>query len=204
MPRYIYPPRPKTTIPPQQLPLEESRGIWLWQHKFNGDRCVAIVDVSASKRNVTFCNRHGKFHSPLKLQSLTKQFSSANFSLPVGTHYLDGELIGDSLVLFDVIQLSNYLIGKNQVERLDILSKICGNPTEPCGQKIALSITDNIWMARNGDRDFLMHYQEYIDSDLIEGLVLRKKDFCLDNWGAKEYEVDWQLRCRKPSKKYRF
>jgi ATP-dependent DNA ligase len=203
--RYIYPPRPKTALLPTQLAQEEARDCWLWQHKFNGDRCPVIIDVSAATRKVTLCNRHGKFLSATKFPRLRAELSSTNLLLPIGTHYLDAELLPNAtIVLFDVIQFSTYLIGKTQEQRLSMLEEICGNPTEPCSDQIALRVTDHVWMSRHGDKDFLQHFNEYIENPLIEGLVLRKKKSILDNWGSSEYEVNWQIRCRKPSKKYRY
>lgn len=208
MPKYIYPPRPRSILLPAQLAEEEQRGGWLWQHKFNGDRCIAVVESTPSSRKVTLGNRRGRFHPNNKFPNIRAELSSQNFLLPTGTHYLDGELLVENgmevLVLFDVLQWTNYLIGKTQEHRLHMLREILGNPTEPCSEKIALSVTKHIWMARTGDKDFVSHYEEYIDNDLIEGLVLKKRDAVLDNWGSSEYEVDWQIRCRKPSKKYRF
>jgi hypothetical protein len=206
LPRYIYPPRPKSTIPPQQLSQEESRGCWMWQHKFNGDRCPIVIDVKASGRNVYLCNRKGRFLPDQKYQKLRKELCSQNLSLPVGVHYLDAELLPEieTVVLFDVLQLSKYLIGVSQEKRLSMLKEICRNPIEPCQSNIALLVTEHIWMSRHGDKDFVGHFEEYIESTMIEGLVLRKKESTLDNWGSSEYEVDWQLRCRKNSSAYRY
>lgn len=203
--KYIYPPRPKSTIPPHQLPSEEARGIWIWQPKFDGDRCVSIIEVSKQSRKVVLCNRHGKFHSPNNFPRVQQEFLSADLQLPVGLHYLDGELLSnDKLVLFDVLQITTYLIGVSQEERLKALATICGNPTELCNQKIALRVTDHILLGCHGDQDFSSHFKEQIQNPFIEGLVLRRKGSTLDNWGSREYEVDWQLRCRKPTKNYRY
>ena len=205
MPRYIYPPRPQSRILPDQLPDEERRGIWCWQYKYNGDRCIAIVEKSATGRKITFANRHGKFTPSTKLGTLRKELSSKNFVLPVGTHYLDGELIsGDILILYDVLQLTQYLFGKTLEERYRLLSEVCGNPSEPCVDEFALKVTDHVWMAPMGDSDFVQNFNRYITHKLIEGLVLKRKGSILDNWGSTEYEIDWQLRCRKPSKNYTY
>jgi hypothetical protein len=209
MPRYMYPPRPKSKLLPDQLPHEESRGCWWWQHKFNGDRCVAIIEVEASgRRLVTLCNRHGRFHPSTKFPKLRKELSGPKLLLATGTYYFDGELLAgdqsETMVLFDVLFISVPLIGVTQEQRFSLLDEICGNPTEPCEAQIALSVTEHIWLARHGDKDFVQHFNEYIDSPLIEGLVLRRKGSTLDNYGSSEYEVDWQIRCRKPAKNYRF
>lgn len=207
MPRYIYPPRPVSTIHPRQLPEEEARGCWIWQYKFNGDRCVAIIE-SGSTNKVHLCNRHGKFHPDKKFPLLRRELSALN--LPKGTHYLDGELLNESpvsetMVLFDVLQIADaYLIGKSQEDRMRLLSEICRTPTEPSSHGIALKVSDRVWMAEHGDQDFVANFEKHVASSLVEGLLLRKKGSCLDNWGRQEYEVNWQLRCRKNAKGYRF
>ena len=210
-PRYIYPPRPRTVILPTQLPEEEARGCWLCQHKFNGDRCVAIIETGEqhTDRKVTLANRRGRFHPNNKFPNIRDELSDTKLCLPKGTHYLDGELLVENgmevLVLFDVLQwVDNYLIGKTQEHRLFMLDTICGEPREPSPTGIAQLVSEHIWMARRDDRNFVKHYEEFIEDPLIEGLVLRKRDSVLDNWGSSEYEVDWQIRCRKPSRNYRF
>lgn len=197
-PQYIYSPRPKSKINPKQLDEMNLDG-WLWQYKFNGDRCPVVINQS----EVFLCNRHGKFLNRNMHKHIKKEFLSKSFSFSEGLNRLDGELIsGNVLVLFDVLQYTNYLIGKKLIDRLNLLTNICGNPTNLCDKKIALQITDHIWLAECGDSDFSRHYQKHITDPLIEGLVLKQKDSVLDHWGAQEYEVNWQIRCRKPSKNY--
>lgn len=200
MPRYIYPPHPKLVLPHASLPEYEATGKWLWQRKFNGDRCVAAIENGKCHLG----NRHGKWHTPICLPTLREELLALN--LPAGMHYLDGELlhpkIDQTLVLFDVLQYGQYLIGVDQVKRLEMLAEICRHPTALCGSKIAFQVSPHVWLAEWGDSGFSQHYQELLDSDFIEGLVLRRKDSTLDNWGAGEYDASWQVRVRKPSKKY--
>lgn len=215
--QYIFPPRPKSKITPQQLHDEEKRGIWLWQRKFDGDRCVSAVDG----RQTFLGNRHGRWHKATRCSEIRRELRS--LKLPSGQHYLDGELMpGGILVLFDVLQVSNYLIGVDQLERLSLLDDICGNPTDRCEAGVALRVSDHIWMAEHGFTDFMEEFKRFapITSEpstglmlgekpsspdgLIEGLLLRKKQSCLDSWGSSAYDVDWQLRCRHGKKGYRF
>lgn len=203
MPHYIYPPRPRSKIHPRQLPEEEARGVWLWQYKFNGDRCVAVIDNG----KVFLGNRYGKFWPQTSFPELRSQLSALN--LPKDqTFYLDGELLDNSargvMVLFDILWCEKYLIGVVQEQRLEMLADLCGHPSEPCRENFALKVSDHLWLATHGDRDFLKHFQKFGVHPMIEGLLLRRKGSVLDNWGAREYEVDWQLRCRKPSKNYQF
>jgi hypothetical protein len=127
-----------------------------------------------------------------------------------GITCLDGELLKSGiLVLFDLLQVGEYLIGRNQTDRLLMLDRICGEPSDHCGESykgvpLALQVSDHIWLAERWHTEFSLHYQECIGHDLIEGLVVRERAASLDNWGSNEYEVGWQIRCRKQSEKYRY
>jgi hypothetical protein len=217
MPTYIYPPRPKNRIHPDTLPMEEQRGVWLWQRKYDGDRCVVCVENG----KVHLANRRGSFHSPTKFPTLRRELSA--LKLPTGTHYLDGELLDplapETIVLFDVLQLGKYLIGVDQMERLALLDQVCGSPCQSCPFGIAYQVSEHVWLSHRGDSGFSSEFSRFLDSRfgpdgelntvvtagrLVEGLLLRRKDSVLDGYGASAYDVDWQLRCRIGTKNYRF
>lgn len=202
----LYPPSPKSKTHPGALDEYEKSGKWIAQRKFNGTRVV--IHVSAD-RELTILTRHGK---PPKLFSLSdshkRQILSLNME-PGKEYWFDGELLDHKtkskeykkkIVLFDVLQAGRYLMNKpDQVGRIELLSKICGNPTdlEP-NSGIALLVTEDIWMAETWKSGFKRHFDELLPLDEIEGLMLRKAESSLDNFGQKEYEVSWMVRCRKP------
>jgi len=204
MPRYIFPPRPTSKIKPEQLDSMESQGVFIWQPKFDGDRCIPVVDGNKADLG----NRHHKWHPAGKFSQIRDEL--LRLKLPSGTHYLDGELVRhngkDALVLFDALQITDYLIGVDQLTRLAMLFNVCGQPSEPHPDfpDAALKVSDSIWLSTHGDSEFSAHFRSFVKLPLIEGLLLRKKDSTLDNWGASPYEVDWQVRCRRPHKNYRF
>jgi hypothetical protein len=195
----------------------EAQGIWLWQRKFNGDRCIALRD----KEGWHIGNRHGKWKPRYELSELRAELDGLD--LPAGNHCFDGELMADgTLVLFDVLMLEKYLFGVNQPKRLALLEGVCRSPTELCDTKIAFRVSDRVLMAEHGDSAFLDRFNDFFtyrsgggpglkdggvqdDSNgLVEGLMLRKRDGVLDNWGSSKYEVDWLLRCRVAAKNYSF
>lgn len=216
--RYIYPPRPKDTIPPSALALQEERGCWFWQPKYDGDRSITAIEG----KNIVFGNRHHKWYPHQKLRHLVPEVRALD--LPSGATYLDGELLTlpgkapcgspyHTIVFYDVLQYDGkYLFGCPQLERLELLRKICRNPQKLCAQKVAWEIgvdrpvdfTPHLWMSLSGENDFLGNFQTFSQSSLVEGLLLRRKDSTLDGWGGTEYDVTWQLRCRKNTKNYRF
>jgi hypothetical protein len=219
----MFPPRPKHRIRPADLARYERQGIYVAQRKFNGTR--TLIHISDGK---VAAWRPGK--TPHLQWSITgptgatgqtgvtgpiaNQFLSLNL-IPNAEYWFDGELLHnkttdpnykDRVVLFDVLQAGEYLFGKpDLLGRYDLLTQICRAPTtlEPF-HGIALQATENIWLAETFGENFEDRYQDHIDTDEIEGLVLKKKKSCLDNFGNKKYEVSWQLRCRKEHKNYSF
>ena len=210
--KILYPPRPKGRVESARLVQYEKKGTHVVQRKFNGTHVLVNISVD---REVGILNRHGEAPRQFSLsQEHINEFLSLN--LEEGKEYwLQGELLNNKtktpeyknrIVLFDVLQAGRYLFGRpQQMDRLAILDQICKHPTElEPNQGIALKVTENIWMAQTWDKDFQKHYEEFLDLDEIEGVVLREKKNVIDNYGQKEYDVRWMLRVRKPHKNYRF
>ena len=198
----VHGPRPEGRIRPDQLAFYEATGDWCVQRKFNGYKCT----FSVCDGKVNFYNKGKPFKRWKPPASLLKQFSALN--LKPGTHWFDSELleprVKNTIVIYDVLQFSRYLIGTTQIHRLNLLDEICGKPRERCDLGIAILVTENIWLAEWWEEDFEQHYEEMLDMDLIEGLVLRQKEAKLNNHGRVAYETQSQIRCRKNSANYRF
>lgn len=208
--KFIYPPRPKGRILPNQLSVyEQQRGRWLVQRKFNGTR--TLIHISKDK-DVVFINRHCQIHKKWSPPSFLID-ELLSLDLEDKEYWFDSELLHEKttayknkIVLFDVLHIDKYLFGgPTLLDRYKILYNICGCPTklEP-SKNLALQVTKNIWLAENFFDNFYNHYNEFIHYDEIEGLVLKKISSTLDHAGSKEYEIGWQIRCREPHKNYGF
>jgi len=198
----IYPPRPKGKMPPSDLPHYEKTGKWVAQRKFRGSR--AVIHIS-SDRKITLGNRHGTTFARFSLDRQYRDEILSSLNLQPGLEYwLDGELMNkdenatNEIILFDVLQVGRYLFNlPTQLERLQMLRDICGNPQKLCRSGIALEVSPRIWMAETFDKDFVTRYKEALPIPQLEGLVLRKKSAGLDNFGHAEYETTNLIRCRK-------
>lgn len=203
--KILFPPHPNIRILYNKLSYYENTGCWLAQRKFNGTNVVIYV---SHDRKVSILTRHG---SAPKLFSLSTSHIDQILSLdlhPDKDYWFNGELLDHKtkdknykkkIILFDILHAGNYLIkSHNQEERLILLKNICRNPTEKEPGGIAIKVTEDIWLADFWHKDFEYHYKEFIDKDEIEGLILRKKNSFISNFGQKEYDVSWILKCRKP------
>lgn len=207
MTNIIFPPRPKGRMNPADLPRYESSGKWLAQRKFNG--CRNLIHIAPDGKIQAF-SRYGDTHKAFILTADYVDQIRDCLNLQNSTEYwLDSEVMtktkgaGGEIVFYDILQAGRYLFGRpNQLERLSMLSDICGNPKNLEPGKIALEISPNLWLAESFHDDFVSRFNEALPDDRIEGLVLRKKNSALDNFGAKYYETSWLLRCRKPHKNY--
>jgi ATP-dependent DNA ligase len=190
---------------PHQLPEYENTGQWVVQRKFNGTRTVIHISFD---RKVEMFSRHGGPHKQFKP---SKQLLSdiANLNIEPGKEYwLDGEVMDakttspqykDKVVLFDILFAGKLLFGKpTLMDRLAMLADICRHPTAKEPNGIALMVTPNLWMAETFDSGFTARFKEMLERDEIEGLVLKKKESVIDNFGNAEYETNWLIRCRKP------
>lgn len=206
----IYPPRPKSAIPPSDLDYYESTGLYCAQPKYNGSRSVIYVYGNTVK----IYSRHGRPHLNYAMPQAIREEILAIPGLKRGKEYwLDGELLTKTtaidtkgkIVLFDILQEGEYFfLNPNQEDRVKLLAEVCGNPTDlDRWRKMSYVISDNILMAptffSNFDEEFKKNY-----GDEVEGLVLRKRNSVIDNFGEKEYLVNWLIRCRHPHKNYQF
>lgn len=203
--KILFPPHPNIKIPSHKLEEYELSGKWIAQRKFNGTNILLYI---SHDRNVEILTRHG---TPPKLFQLSKSHIDQILSLNLDQdkdYWLNGELLDHKtknpdykkkIVLFDVLHAGRYLIkNPTQEKRLEILDNICGNPEILEKNCIALEVTQDIWMAQNWKYDFEQRYKEFLHMDEIEGLVLRKKNSFIDNFGSKEYNASWIVKCRKP------
>jgi len=206
----VFPPRPKITIPPGDLDFYEQSGLWVAQPKYNGSR----IGVHVKDGVVTVWDRHGGHFRSFSLSSYIRNEILSLPGLDRGIEYwLDGELLiktsakdtKNKIIFFDVLKKDRYLfLRPNQLARLEILDDICGHPRglDPW-REMGYIISDNLLMAPTFEKDFSKLFHRAL-GDEVEGLVLRKKDSSLDNFGSKQYEASWLVRCRKPHKNYDF
>jgi len=118
----------------------------------------------------------------------------------------------DGFVIWDILVYeSEYLIGKTTIERLELLENIFPSTrmkvTETGIQEyqhLCLTNLQGIYKVPTYTKYFEGLYTSLIQTDLYEGMVLKKVKATLDFGFNSDNNSRWQLKIRKPTKNYAF
>lgn len=211
---YLYPPRPIQTIQPSELSKYDD-GTFIAQPKYNGTCCMVFI----SETDLIVMNRHrGTITSNYNDIDFRGMYRGKGWMVICGEFLNknkkgeDGNPFNLKFIIWDILVYNGlYLIGSTFKERISLIEGLY-----PCskmrvsGKKLEqfehLCITNhkNIFLAPTYNRNFQILYNSIVDTDLYEGLVLKRADAKL-SYGLSEKNNDgWQIKCRKPTKSYKF
>ena len=206
--RYIYPPRPRNPISSDDLDFWDN-GSLVAQPKMNGSNCV----VFTNGEKVMMMNRHSQY---LTNVSISKGEILGLFRGEIGNWMvINGEYLNKSkqdenhltfnhkFVIFDILVYnSEYLIGDTFQERINLLDELYGqNDSE---KSYLYSISDNVYRVKSFEKGFKSLFDELTKIDMIEGLVLKRKNAKLEAGSTENNNTKSQLKARKATKNYKF
>lgn len=205
--RYIYPPRPKNAVSVTDLNFWDN-GTLIAQPKLNGTNLTIYTDGV----RVVPMNRHGQRISNFKLSDseitrlcggkVGKWFVINGEYMNKGKINESGINFNDKFIIFDIlVHDSNYLIGKTFQERRDLLNSFFD--TSPQSTYLDF-VTENIFKVKTYDSGFYSKFTELSKIDMIEGLVLKRKNAKLEIGNTENNNTKSQLKCRKPTKNYKY
>lgn len=206
--RYIFPPRPKNAIPDSDLNFWDN-GSLLAQPKLNGSNCV----IFTNGEKLMVMNRHSQYMTNVDIQ---RQEILDLFKGDIGKWMvLNGEYLNKSkqdenrqtfnqkLVIFDIlVHNSDYLVGKTFQERINLLDELYGQKDSE--KSYLYSISNNVYRVKSFENGFKSIYDQLTPIDLIEGLVLKRKNARLEIGNTENNNIKSQLKARKPTKLYKF
>ena len=204
--RYIFPPRPKNAIPDTELSFWDN-GSLLAQPKLNGSNCV----IFTNGEKTIVMNRHN--------QRLTNFNISDNEIKDIyrgeGWMILNGEYMNKSksdennqvfnhkFVIFDILGFNGeYLVGKTFEERIQLLDTIYGQVDSE--KEYLFKLTENVYRVKSYVVDFKSLYDKLTPIDMIEGLVMKRKNARLELGTSENNNTKSQLKCRKATKNYKY
>ena len=204
--RYIFPPRPKNAIPDTELNFWDN-GSLIAQPKLNGSNCVIFTNGIKT----VVMNRHN--------QRLTNFNISDNEIKDIyrgeGWMILNGEYMNKSksdennqvfnhkLVIFDILGFNGeYLVGKTFEERVNLLDEIYGQVDSD--KEYLFKVTENVSRVKSYTIDFKNIFNKLTPIDMIEGLVMKRKNARLELGTSENNNTKSQLKCRKATKNYKY
>jgi ATP-dependent DNA ligase len=200
---YYYPNRPILLSPNSpEVEIKSQDPNWTAEIKYNGDRlCLHYSDdlqgaSACSHKSFTF---YGRLNNILKYQpskELLDQLLSLN--LPKETQ-LDGELmhkhttdIKHKIFFYDIYVLKGKDVREDLKTRREIL------------HDLIKSKLPNIEITEVFPTNFRQKFEEVTKIHENEGLVMKDIRGKIQFTTNKSYDVNWQLKIRKPTKNYAF
>jgi ATP-dependent DNA ligase len=207
--QYIYPPRPKTSIPFDATG-QYADAAWTAQLKLNGTRNLIFVSPDGE---VDFWNRHKERHKawsppPQIVDAIKQQFACGKWIV------VDSELlhskhasVKNTLYLFGLLVCDNeYLVGCTYADCHAMLAQRCGKvkPIERFGGFVS-EVSTNIWLANLiPNEQWDTAWQIANSQPIVEGIVLKRLAAKLEYARSEDNNGSWMIRCRKATKNYQF
>lgn len=220
--RYIYPPRPNTSVPREETQYFRDLG-WVAQLKYNGSRTV-IKHLPTGK--IELWNRHAErfrtYHAPEWLKDQIKDTFERLDLAPDQYHILDGELIDqkhtaikDTIAIWDIIvRNGEHLLDTTYESRYTSLyNKISTQENWTYqGHDLGIKLADNIIFAKNHTgsqwdkiwQTVATINEPYGDRPLLEGLVLKDTTGRLERGFKEKNNGSWQIRSRVKTGRHNF
>jgi len=205
--RYIYPPRPKNAISPDELTFWDN-GTLVSQPKLNGSNCLIFTNGVKS----VVMNRHNQRLTNFRLtdEEVKSLYRGNGGWLILNGEYLNknksdetGQSFNHKFVIFDVLAFDgDYLVGKTFQERIELLDSLYGQTDSE--KEYLYSISTNVYRVKSYVNDFKNIFDKLTPIDMIEGLVMKRKTARLEIGASELNNVKSQLKCRKPTKNYKY
>lgn len=206
--RYIYPTRPKNAIPDSDLNFWDN-GSLIAQPKLNGSNCVIFMNGE----KMMIMNRHGQYMTNVNIprNEVSELFRGESGKWMV----LNGEYLNKSkqdenrvvfnhkLVIFDILVYnSDYLVGQTFEQRIKLLDDIYGQKDSE--KSYLYSISDDVYRVKSFESGFKSLFDNLTTIDMVEGLVLKRKNAKLEIGSTENNNTKSQIKCRKRCKSYKY
>jgi ATP-dependent DNA ligase len=205
--RYIYPPRPKNAISPDDLDFWDN-GSLVAQPKLNGSNCLIFTNGD----KFVVMNRHNQRLTNFRLtdDEVKNLYRGNGGWLILNGEYLNknksdetGQSFNHKFVIFDILAFDGeYLVGKNFQERIELLDSLYSQTDSE--KEYLYSISTNVYRVKSYINDFKNIFDKLTPIDMIEGLVMKRKNARLEIGTSELNNVKSQLKCRKPTRNYKY
>lgn len=180
----------------------------LGQPKLNGSNCT----IYTNGEKYIVMNRHNGRLTNFQItdEELKSMYRGNGGWMVINGEYLNKsksdenrKVFNHKFVIFDILVLDgDSLVGKTFEERVVLLDKLYG--TKACEKPYLYGISENIYRVKSYTSNFLELYNDLVEIDMIEGLVMKRRSARLEAGTSELNNVKSQIKCRKPTKNYRY
>lgn len=206
--RYIYPPRPKNAIPSDELHSWDN-GTLVAQPKLNGSNCVIFTNGVKFKA----MNRHDQPLTNFRISTdeILNIYKCKNGEwMAINGEYMNkskmdenGNIFNHKFVIFDIlVQDSNYLVGNTFEDRILLMDELYN--TNDSDKDYLYGISENIYRVKSYNNNFKTIFDRLTPIDMIEGLVMKRKNAKLELGSTENNNIRSQIKCRKATKNYKY
>ena len=205
--RYLYPPRPKNAISPEDLTFWDNNSL-LAQPKLNGSNCLIFTNGV----KVVVMNRHNQRLTNFRLtdEEVKSLYRGNGGWMILNGEYLNkskmdetGQPFNHKFVIFDILCFDgDYLVGKTFEERVQILDNLYDQRN--CEKEYLFGISENVYRVKSYLSGFNGLFNQLTPIDMIEGLVMKRKNARLEIGSSEMNNVKSQIKCRKATKNYKY
>jgi len=205
--RYLYPPRPKNAISPDDLNFWDSNSL-LAQPKLNGSNCLIFTNGV----KVVVMNRHNQRLTNFRLtdEEVKSLYRGNGGWMILNGEYLNkskmdetGQPFNHKFVIFDILCFDgDYLVGKTFEERVQLLDTLYDQIN--CEKEYLFGISENVYRVKSYLSGFNDLFNKLTPIDMIEGLVMKRRNARLEIGSSEMNNVKSQIKCRKATKNYKY
>ena len=205
--RYIFPPRPKNAISPDDLNFWDN-GTLICQPKLNGSNCL----IFTNGQKIMVMNRHNQRLTNFQLSDAeVKNLYRGNGGwMILNGEYLNksksdetGQVFNHKFVIFDILCYDgDYLVGKTFEERVNLLDTLYDCIESE--KDYLYSISTNVYRVKSYRDGFKEFFDKYTPIDMIEGVVMKRCNAKLEVGSSELNNSKSQIKCRKSTKNYKY
>lgn len=206
--RYIFPPRPKNAISPDDLTFWDETNSMIAQCKLNGSNSTIYTDG----KKVIVMNRHNQRLTNVRVDDseILSLYRGNGGWMILNCEYMNknkmdetGQPFNHKFIIFDILCYDgDYLVGKTFEERINLLDNLYGQVN--CEKDYLFGFSENVYRVKSYRVGFKDLFDKYTPIDMIEGVVLKRANARLEVGASEQNNVKSQLKSRKSTKNYKY
>jgi ATP-dependent DNA ligase len=114
-----------------------------------------------------------------------------------------GQTFNHKFVIFDILCFDgDYLVGKTFEERVQLLDTLYDQRN--CEKEYLFGISENVYRVKSYLSGFNDLFNQLTPIDIIEGLVMKRRNARLEIGSSEMNNVKSQIKCRKATLNYKY